>query len=381
MHFPIDLMRAARARARRTTALLLVATATPLLAQSELTARVDQLLLDVRREAGLPSLSVAIARDGEVLYAAAQGAADLENEVPATRATVYSLGSVTKAFTAVAALRLAEEGRVDLDAPARSYCPAFPDKPKQPTVGQLLAHTGGIRHYDYRRFEEDFLNRRRFESTAAALVKFADDPLRAEPGAQYHYSSWGYVLLGCALEGAAGVPYDVLLRETVLEPAGLASVRLDAVRDLVPHRARGYSRSEEGDIVNAGLFDPSDRYPAGGLLGTPTDLARFASALLDGKLLCQETRQRMWSSAATTAGEPTGHGFGWALSPEAGAVHQGGTSVGASTYLYVLPAERIAVALATNLSLWTEGRHELAARLAEIAATDVGGTSRAEPTP
>jgi CubicO group peptidase (beta-lactamase class C family) len=328
----------------------------------------DAVVRAAAADGGLPSLSVAVSKDGKLVYAGAHGSADLENEVLATVTTVYPLGSITKPVTAVAALRLAAQGALDLDAPIQSYCPAFPEKAHPITVRQLLAHLGGVRHYDYRRFEEDFLNRRHFASIHDAIGKFAGDSLVAEPGTKYHYSSWGYVLVGCAIEGASRMSYAEFVRTAVLEPAKMRHTRLDVIADIVPHRARGYSRDDAGARVNAGCFDASDRYPAGGLVGTPTDLVLFSNALLDGRLLDAGSLKMMWSSQRTVSGGETGHGLGWDLAENGAEVFQGGTSVGATGYLYVRPQQRVAVALLTNLSLWTKERHALAQRLADIAA-------------
>ena len=330
------------------------------------TSAADRLLEEIGREDHLPSISVAVSRRGKLLYSRAVGFADLEHRVEATAETVYPVGSIAKSFTAVAALQLAEREELDLDAPVRKYCGRFPERLRPVSVRQLLAHTGGIRHYDYRRFEEDYLNRRHFGSIEEALAKFVDDPPHAEPGAEYHYSSWGYVLIGCAIEGASGRPYADYIESQIVAPAGLSRTRLDVVGDLVLDRARGYANTDAGSWVNAGLFDASDRYPAGGLLSTPRDLTRFVAALFDGKLLGEGARGTMWSSARLASGEETGQGLGWKLSEDDDAVFHGGATVGATAFLYIQPGEQKVVAIATNLSLWSRDRLELARRLSAL---------------
>lgn len=331
-------------------------------------AEADRILGELLETDRLPSISVAVSVGGEPVYARALGFADLEHSVAATAETRYSIGSVVKPLTAVAALELAERGELDLEAPVERYCPAFPARGDSLTVARLLAHTGGIRHYDYRRFEQDFLNRRRFESLDEAVEKFADDALVAEPGTEYHYSSWGYVLVGCAIEGAGERTYAEVLDTYVTRPAGMSATRLDVVADVVADRARGYSKTDDGTWANAGLFDPSDRYPAGGVLSTPTDLVRFANAVAAGKILGEAARRQMWTPASLVSGESTGHGLGWDLSEDGAEVFHGGTTVGATTFLYLRPASRIAVAIAVNLSLWDGDRLALARRLADLFA-------------
>jgi CubicO group peptidase (beta-lactamase class C family) len=174
---------------------------------SEVREELDRLIQVAMTRDRLPSLSVAVGRDGELVHVAAAGFAALENAVAATPRNVYPIGSVTKTLTAVAALQLAERGRLSLDAPVQQYCGAFPAKEHPVTVRQLLGHLGGVRGYDYSRFEEDFLNRKVYPSIEAALEKFQADPLAAPPGDRYVYSSYGYVLVGCAIEGASGLSY------------------------------------------------------------------------------------------------------------------------------------------------------------------------------
>lgn len=330
----------------------------------------DRVLRSLLEDDALPSISVAVSSNGAQVYLRALGLADIEHRVDATPDTRYAIGSIAKSLTAVAALRLAERGALELDAPVQGFCEPFPATPRAMTVRQLLAHTAGVRHYDYRRFEEDFLNKIHYDSIEEALTKFASDPLVAEPGTAYHYSSWGYVVVGCAIEGASGTTYAEAVQSLVLQPAAMSDTGLDVVSEIIPNRARGYSRSESGVLRNAVMFDPSDRYPAGGLLSAPRDLVKFADALLAGGLLSEESRRQMWTSAVLASGEETGHGLGWDLSPDGEAVFHGGTTVGTTTYLYVRPLERVAVAIAVNLSRWSGDRHALAVRLADLFTGD-----------
>ena len=347
-----------------------LAAAAPATAAPSAATRIDALLRSVMAEDRLPSLSVAVARDGETVYAGAFGLADVENAVPASTATVYPFGSVTKSVTAVAVMQLAEQRRIDLDAPVHRACTAFPSWEHPPTARLLLGHLGGIRGYDFSR-DGDFVNRVSYPSIEAATAKFRDDPPTAEPGTKYVYSSFGYVLLGCVLESASGTEYGEHLRARVLEPAGMRQATLDRPEAIVPHRARGYSMTPDRAWVNATWVDPSDRHPAAGLLATPTDLVRFGTALLAGDLLPEPEREEMWTQQTTAADEPTGYGLGWTVSADGAEVFHGGTAMGATSYLYLRPHDRVVVAFVANLSLWTQRRQELARELARIAGETV----------
>ena len=334
---------------------------------AEISAQLDEMVRKTAEEHQLPSFSVAISKGGKIVYSAAVGFADLENKVPASPRTVYALGSITKTVTAVAALRLAERGELDLDAPIQKSCPAFPEKSDPITVRQLLGHLGGIRHYDYSR-PGDFLNKTSYASIDEAMSKFADDPLLGKPGGYFQYSSWGYVLVGCAIEGASGHSYSEVVQRDVLKPAKMDSTRLNVVQDIIPHRARGYSLTDDGDWANSVCFDPSDRYPAGGLVGTAEDLVRLASALMGGQLLNEQSVKTMTSQQLSSTGEDTERGLGLEISNFGAELYHGGTSIGASSFLYIQPGEGVAIALLTNMSLWTRPRYWVAQRLAKFAA-------------
>ncbi|HEY7925650.1 MAG TPA: serine hydrolase domain-containing protein [Vicinamibacteria bacterium] len=301
---------------------------------------------------GIPGLSLAIVEVGVVRYEAGFGFADVENGVRARPETVYRLASVSKPITAVAVLKLHEQGRLDLDAPVWRYCPDYPEKPWPVTARELLCHQGGIRHY---RPDEPTLTRR-FASFAESLSLFRDDPLLHEPGTAVRYSTYGYNLLGCAAAGAAGTSFLALLQEAVFEPAGMVSTRDDDVRELIPNRAQGYVRDGEGRLRNSALADMSYKVPGGGLCATAADVARFGSALVSGRLLQPATLDLMLTRQKTRDGRTTGYGLGLAVAERNGrleASHQGGQER-VSTVVY-LAADRTvaergrAIAILTNL--------------------------------
>jgi CubicO group peptidase (beta-lactamase class C family) len=247
-------------------------------------------------------------------------------------------------------MQLAEAGRIDLDAPIRRYCSEFPEKPWAVTARQLLGHLGGIRHYVT---PAEAAGTGHYLTLEQALVLFKDDPLVHEPGSRYLYSTFGYSLLGCAIERIAGVSYEAYMRRHVFEPAGMDRTRVDAAYDVIPHRARGYRLvTPPGEIFNAQLHDTSMKVPGGGLLSTPSDLVRFGLALMKGRLVRPETLERMWTVGRTAGGTPTDYGLGWSVAPPERGLrriwHTGGQS-GVSGMLLLIPEAGVVVALMTNL--------------------------------
>jgi serine beta-lactamase-like protein LACTB len=333
-------------------------------------ARADSAVAALIARNHIPGLSIAVAHGGEIVWQKAYGLADVENERPATTATVWRIASTSKPLTATAAMRLAEAGKLDLDAPIQEYAPTFPQKPHAITARGLLAHLAGIRHY--RRGEPERTDH--FDTLTDALAVFAGDSLESVPGTRYGYTTFGYTLLGAALEGAAGKSFGEVLREQVTGPAGMTQTRVDELAAIVPRRARGYSPlvygQFDGKWKNAILMDASYKIPGGGLLSTAEDLARFAIALGDGKLVSAEGRKRMFENGKTAGGVETGYGYGWYVEPaglpgHGPIVHHGGVQPGFTAELWMLPDERFAVAVTTNLE--GGGRLGLAGLAKDIA--------------
>ena len=206
----------------------------------------------------LPGLSVAVSKDNRI-WSAGFGKADLEQDVPVTAQSMFRTASVAKWFTATAAMRLAEDGKLDLDAPVQQYCPQFPQKQWPITSRQLLTHMSGLRH-NYgsngerrdteveRQALDELIQREkgtqytRYTDVIKPLDTFKNDPLLFQPGTRVLYSSLGYRLLGCVLEGAAQKPYRRLMRDLVFEPSGMKTIAEDDALAVVPHRVAGYSR-------------------------------------------------------------------------------------------------------------------------------------------
>jgi CubicO group peptidase (beta-lactamase class C family) len=296
----------------------------------------------------IPALSVAVATDDELRWSAGYGMSDLENFVPAKASTVYRLASISKPITATALLQLVEQGRVDLDAPVQTYLPEFPRKPWNVTPRLLLSHLGGIRHY---RGPDDFGSTQGYDSVRAALRIFQDDELAHEPGTRYLYTTYGFNVLGAIVESVAGEPFIDYLRERIFKPAGMTRIRDDSSAAIILHRARGYSKTKDGEVRNCGLADTSNKIPGGGLAGTAADLVKFAIALNRGKLLEKDTLSRMFTAARTRDGAVVPYGLGIVPGEWNGRrrISHGGGQQGTATLLHLYPENGVAIAVMCNL--------------------------------
>ena len=303
-------------------------------------------LLDTMEQAGVPGVSITVARDGRVLWSEGLGWADLEQRVAVTPLTRFRVGSVSKSLTSAALGMLVEQGKVDLDQPVQRYVPSFPVKRWPITTRQVAGHIAGIRHY---RGDEFALNRP-FPTVSDGLTIFADDTLLFEPGTAYRYSSYGYNLLSAVIEGASGTPFLEYMVTRVFRPAGMRQTTPDFVDSLIPFRARWYS-GDQDSVVNATFVDNSYKWAGGGFLSTTEDLVRFGFAMLDDKLVSRETRDLLWTSLTLRDGAATGYGLGWGVSQDQAGrrrvMHSGG-SMGGTAYLVIYPDERLVVALLAN---------------------------------
>jgi CubicO group peptidase (beta-lactamase class C family) len=313
----------------------------------------------------VPGLSAGFIKD-DFLWTQGFGYADLENKVPARPQSSYRMASITKTFTAVAVLQLVEAGKINLDAEIQTYVPYFPQKKWPITVRQLLGHLGGISHYKNRDKESHI---KVHKNTKEALVIFQDFDLVAQPGTRYIYSSYGYNLLGAAVEEVSGQPYGSYIKEHIFDPLKMTDSRMDDPVAIIPNRVRGY-RLLDDSVVNSEYVNISSRFAAGGTRSTVVDLLKYAKGIIDGRLIKKDSWQQMLEPMATRDGHLTGKGMCWTIIPWRGhfQMSHGGSQPETRTYLVIFPLERFAVAVASNLESFDRTRYMR--RLAECVLAE-----------
>lgn len=303
----------------------------------------------------IPSASVAVVRDGQIVKAKGYGLANVELNVPATKDTVYEIGSMTKQFTATAIMMLVEEGKVSLDDPVTKYFPAAPETWQHITIRHLLNHTSGIENYVA---VPEFLNR--FQTnlefqpslTRAEVIKlFFKLPLEFQPGETWAYNNTGYYLLGIVIEQASGKSYWQFLDDRIFKPLGMTNTRSTDPRPIIPNRASGYAW-QNNSFENRSVLTPFAAFAAGALLSTPADLAKWDAALYTERLLKKSSGEQLWAPARINNGAtaPFSYGFGWFIDRYHGhriVQHSGGTP-GFSSVIYRFIDDRLTVIMLTN---------------------------------
>jgi serine beta-lactamase-like protein LACTB len=331
--------------------------------RAQIAAAVSKFMADTH----VPGLAVGVVENGEYEWAGGFGLADVENNVPASEHTLFRLASISKSLTATAAMQLQERGQLDLDAPVQKYCPAFPQKSGTITTRLAMGHLAGIRHYKGGADDFEIGNTKHFDNPIqAGLDFFKNEPLLSEPGKQFHYSTQGYTLVGCVIEGASGAKYVDFVRQNVFVPAGMEHTQVDDRFAVIPYRTRFYQKTDSGTVQNADFLDSSYKIPGGGWLSSAEDMARFEVAILNDKLIKRATRDLMWTPLKPSDGSKDGYGLGWGTGAEGGVLtlgHDGGQQ-GTSTAFVVAPTQRAGVVVLTNM----EGAdaHELAVQILKV---------------
>ncbi len=331
-----------------------------------LTRRVDEAVEQARAQHQIPGLSVAVVVNGARVYAKGFGTASLSEAKLVTADTQYRLASVSKAFTAVAILKLVEQGKLDLDRPAGEYCPELQRLNGAPTVRHLLAHQSGLRHTSD---DEDTSIKGPVSRLGAALDRVVKERLRFQPGTKTLYTSWGYAALGCVIETVSGQSYGTFLKEHVLDPVGLRDTTIDEPSYAGAQFSPGF-RLRGGKLVPSDVVDTRFKTPASGLISTVIDLSHFASALFGGSLLPPRLFQEMLSVPPLPAAERPRFTAGWTLGQPglgAPAYEYNGSMEGSTAYLFIVPAKRVAVALLANRERFVPEVYPIVVTAARVA--------------
>lgn len=277
-----------------------------LLAQSSIEHELTQYITSYKAIKNVPSISGGVMKNGKIIWLKTIGYADVENFVPATDSTVYRIASISKLITSSAIMQLVEKGKVKLDDDVRKYLDYFPKKKYTFTIRQLLNHTSGIRDY----LPGEFDSKVYFHSTREVINLLAKDSLDFEPGTAYQYTTLGYNLLAAVIEQVTGMSYLDYVTNNIFKPLKMNRTFADIQKDIIYYRAKGYVRDNTRELKNAPLADLSIKYPGGGFLSTPTDLLKFANALLEGKIFSRVLLDTMSAPTILKNGRSNSYGMG-----------------------------------------------------------------------
>ncbi len=318
----------------------------------DLAARIDALLAKTYPP-DKPGAVGLVIRNGETILRKGYGLADLEQSVPMTPEAVFACGSMTKMFTAAAVMLLAEAGKLRYEDPISTFFPDAPAAWTGITIDHLLSHTSGI--LDLFRIPA-WMAQWKEEITPQALIAFfKDKPLQFEPGAKPDYCNSNYALLGQIVEKVSGQSLDDFATSRIIEPLGLHKTRYAVGHaEIIPRRAKLYLLERDGSFKNPPYLVPwSQAYGAGTVHSTVDDIAKFVAALLDGRLLKPESRDKVTTPRLMKDGKPSPFGYGSLFifaEGNAPMVRVSGSTMGTQVYSLYLKEANAFVAVFSNVS-------------------------------
>lgn len=283
--------------------------------------------------------------DGKVVHQAGYGYADIDNRIPITADSAFNLASVSKQFTAMAVMVLAERGALAYDDPISRYLPELAPY-KGVTIRHLMTHTGGLPEY----YEViDTSSGMPSNADALALLGEMGESVFA-PGERYEYSNPGYDMLAPLVEAASGMNFASFMRERVFAPAGMLQAMVhDHTQPVIPQRAFGYQPDGDGYILD-------DDDPLNGIVGsgsmyaTLNDFFAWDQALYGNALVSREELDEAFTPMVLNDGSTVDYGFGWRVDDYGGRrrVRHGGSWVGFRTHIARYPDDRFSIVILSN---------------------------------
>jgi len=314
---------------------------------ADLTEKIDKVATDTLTRTGVPSASIAIVKDGQIAYVKAYGNARLEPETPATPQMRYSIGSISKQFTAAAILLLQEQGKLSLDDKVSKYLPDL-TRANEVTIRQLLSHTSGYQDY----WPQDYVMPGMLQPTNAQQImdSWAKKPLDFDPGTKWQYSNTNYVIAGVIVEKVARMPLLQFLQQKVFTPLGIKSTFDTDAGPLGQSDPRGYLRYALGPLRPAPKEGKGWMFAAGELAMTAEDLAKWDVSVIDQKVLKPASYSEMQTDVLLKSGLDTHYGLGVDVNSQNGhrAISHGGEVSGFTAQNTIFPDDRAAIVVLTN---------------------------------
>jgi D-alanyl-D-alanine carboxypeptidase len=311
----------------------------------------------------IAGISIAVGRDGKVVFAGGYGMANLQHSVAVTPETVFHIDSISKNILSAVLLQLIDEGKLNLDNDVTKYVPEAPTQGHRVSVRQLLNHTSGI--YSFTSLPEAEANERLDLSHEQVLGLFKNKPFDFEPGAGWRYNNSAFYIAGMVVERVTKQEYGVYVREHVFKPLGMTSAQMCDARTIVPHIASGYDR-DHGALVNAAFLSWKLPFAAGAICATATDLLKWQAAVDEGRVLRPSSLKLMRTPTTLADGTIIDYGFGTRLGSLDGhrVLGHTGSGGGFAAALESFPDDHLTVVVLINTQAGANTPLTLAAAIA-----------------
>jgi serine beta-lactamase-like protein LACTB len=297
----------------------------------------------------IPGTSVAVAKDGKLIYSEGMGTASKDLDVLVTRKTKFRIAQLSELFTSFIYLKMVEEGKLHPDSSVQHYLPDFPKKNYPLRLNHLINHTSGIREAEYNEEKWDGIN----ISIQKGLEKFKDDALDAIPGRYQTKSMYDYNLMGAIMEKAVDKRFNKILKEYLTDTFKLTNTVIDNPFSTIKNRTNFYDQSSISQIINASFYDLRYRAPAQGILSNADDLVKLGNAILFSDYLSDETKNKMFEAIPLADGIPSQLVNGWMLyaDQQGNEIYgRSGMVKGGSASVLIYPKLKLVIASVTNLN-------------------------------
>jgi D-alanyl-D-alanine carboxypeptidase len=340
----------------------------------DLKSKIDAAANQILSSTKVPSASIAIVKDGHIAYLQAYGQARLSPAMDATPPMQYSIGSISKQFTAAAVLFLAQEGKLNLNDPVSKYLPEL-TRAHEVTIRMLLSHTSGYQDY----WPEDYVMTSMMVPTTAQhiLDEWGKRPLDFAPGTEWQYSNTNYVIAGRIVEQVSGMALIDLLEKRIFLPLGMVNVYDSDASRLPATDPTGYERHALGPPRPSPQTGANWMFAAGELAMPAHDLALWDISLIDRSLLSPASYNQMFTPVLLKNGDNTGYGLGVNVKKLDGrtVIEHSGEVSGFVSENVVFPGDRAAIVVLTN-----EMATQAASMIADRVAPMILGIAASAPT-
>jgi CubicO group peptidase (beta-lactamase class C family) len=314
--------------------------------------KTDIAIKDLMQKHKIVGLQLAVIKDNIIVKTSHYGLANIEDSISVDHKTVFSINSMTKAFTGVAIMQLVESGKLNLEDPISKYLDKLPKTWQNITVKQIATHTSGVP--DIWESPEHMFS----EDNEILFKKIKESPIVFKPGEKQNYNQTNFILLGLIIEKISGKSFEKFIIDNQFEKTGMKNSIKAGMGDtysIINHSARPYSYFIKGSLTTIHQPMPSYLYPAGGIYSTATEMAQWVIALQSNQLINAENLKTLWTPLELNTvkkQEANGSLYGTAIGFDTNSrtinpvIFQSG---GARNTLYIYPKSNVSVVILTNL--------------------------------
>lgn len=305
--------------------------------------KVDDYIQQVMKTEGIPGVSVAIVKNGQVVKVKGYGFSNVETNTAFTAETNVKIASLSKPIIAMAVMKLAEEGKLNIDDKVSKYLSNTPESWASVRIRHMLSHTSGIIR------ESPAFEPFEFHSDSAVVQAAYAAPLRFKTGEKYEYCNVGYFALAEVVRVVSGKPWYEYINDVIFAPTKMNSTKVNNYEEIIPNRANAYTL-RNGKLYNETVF--LALRPSGAFLSTVNDLVLLEKAMFEQKLLKQDSYKTMWTPFVLNDGKNALYGLGWAIEEykETRKIRHGGSLNGFKSEFARFPDKGITIIVLTNLN-------------------------------